>query len=671
MIEVKDIKKTYTMGSTQVHALRGVNLTIEDGDFVAIMGPSGSGKSTLAHILGLLDVPSSGSYKLNGKEVANMSEDSLAILRRNEIGFIFQQFNLLPRLNAYENVLLPIFYSKKPSGSQDAHELLKLVGLDQREDHRPNELSGGQQQRVAIARSLVNRPRMILADEPTGNLDSVSEKEIMKALKELNDQGITVVMVTHEDEIGAQAKRLIRMRDGAMQSDERLRPINAKNLSALPQRDPNTQAEPSDLLLPPPKNTSPETPSSSFGFKELGGHFQQGFKSLAGNKIRTALSMLGILIGVAAVIAMLALGTGAQRAIEKQLSSLGSNLLVLRSGGMRRGGVAQQAGEGTRLTRDDANAIKNQVPFIHNVGPYVNGRGQVGYLNKNWNTELLGATPNYTEIRAAVPNIGRFFTEEENMQRARVAVVGTTIVRELFNGQNPVGSIIKINKISFQVIGVLPEKGAGGWRDQDDLIVVPLATAMYRLLGKNYVDSMDIQVTEASMMDQVQSQTLQFLYTRKRVALSQRDDAFTIHNMADIQKALSQTNKTMTTLLASIAAISLLVGGIGIMNIMLVSVTERTKEIGLRKAIGAKKSDILMQFLVESVAVSVLGGVAGIFIGWGVCVAIASATEWTTSISLHSILISFGFSALIGIIFGIYPAQKASALHPIDALRYE
>lgn len=653
MIEIKDIKKTYTMGSTEVHALRGVSLSIEDGDFVAIMGPSGSGKSTLAHILGLLDVPSSGSYKLNNQEVARLSEDELAILRRNEIGFIFQQFNLLPRLNAYENVLLPIFYSKKATGEQDAHELLKLVGLAERGDHRPNELSGGQQQRVAIARSLVNRPRMILADEPTGNLDSVSEKEIMKALRDLNDQGITVVMVTHEDEIGAQAKRLIRMRDGAIQSDERLRPIHTQI--------PNSAS---------PRPTTP-TYTSTFGIRELGGHFQQGFKSLAGNKIRTALSMLGILIGVAAVIAMLALGTGAQKAIEKQLSSLGSNLLVLRSGGMRRGGVTQQAGEMTRLTREDAQTIERQVPYIQNVGPYVNGRGQVGYLNKNWNTELLGATTHYTDIRSATPQIGRFFTEEENMQRARVAVVGTTIVRELFAGQNPVGSTIKINKISFQVIGVLPEKGAGGWRDQDDIIVVPLATAMYRLLGKNYVDSMDIQVTEASMMDEVQRQTLELLYARKRVALSQREDAFTIHNMADIQSALSQTNKTMTTLLASIAAISLLVGGIGIMNIMLVSVTERTKEIGLRKAIGAKKSDILMQFLVESVAVSVLGGVAGIAIGWAVCTAIGSVTEWSTSISLHSILISFGFSALIGIIFGIYPAKKASALHPIDALRYE
>lgn len=650
MIEIKSISKVYQMGTNKVHALRDVSLTIEDGDFVAIMGPSGSGKSTLAHILGLLDVPTSGSYNLNGKEVSRLTEDELAVLRRDEIGFIFQQFNLLPRLNAYENVLLPIFYSKKETGLEDADKLLERVGLKTRADHRPNELSGGQQQRVAIARSLINRPNMILADEPTGNLDSVSEVEIMKTLQELNAQGITVVMVTHEEEIGKQAKRLIRVRDGVIQSDERLVPLQ------------KTQR--------PHSKTSVEQ-KSRVPLSEIWGLFQQGLKTLAGNKIRTALSVLGILIGVAAVIAMLALGKGAQKAIEDQLSSLGSNLLVLRSGAMRVGGVALQTGEFTRMTREDSLAIEKQIPFIKNVAAYVNGRTQVSHTNKNWNTEIIGTVPSYVDIRMAKPTLGRFFTEEENTRRSRVAVVGMTIVRELFSGDNPIGSTIKINKVSFQVIGVLPEKGATGWRDQDDLVVIPLATAMYRVLGKDYVDSIDIQVTEAEEIENTQAKILELMLSRKRLPPSRQEEAFDIRNMADIQKALSESNKTMTMLLASIAAISLLVGGIGIMNIMLVSVTERTKEIGLRKAIGARKIDILLQFLVESVVVSIVGGAAGIALGWSICMAIGAITGWAMSISWQSIVISFGFSAIIGIIFGIYPAKKASGLHPIEALRYE
>jgi macrolide transport system ATP-binding/permease protein len=652
MIQVNQITKTYKMGENVVQALRGVSLTIEDGDFVAIMGPSGSGKSTLAHILGLLDVPSEGSYQLNGREVSGLNEDELAVLRRDEIGFIFQQFNLLPRMNAYENVLLPILYSKKETGEADAHALLDRVGLGPRADHRPNELSGGQQQRVAIARSLVNRPRMILADEPTGNLDSVSEKEIMKALKELNEQGITVVIVTHEDEIGEQAKRLIRMRDGVIQSDERRIPLNAI------QARPEIKAESSEAV-------------SSFHWSEVFEHFRQGLKTLAGNKVRTALSVLGILIGVAAVIAMLALGKGAQKAIESQLSSLGSNLLVLRAGAMRVGGVAQQAGATTRLTYEDAQAIEAQVKSTKHVSPSVNGRAQVTYLSKNWNTQVLGAAPAYAEMKSAVPTVGRFFTEEENKSRARVAVIGMTVVREVFGDENPIGAMIKVNKVSFQVIGVLPEKGATGWRDEDDIVVVPLLTAMHRLLGKSWVDSIDIEIRDAADLDPAQDEILELMYSRKRVALSQREDAFDIRNMADIQEALAQSSKTMTMLLASIAAISLLVGGIGIMNIMLVSVTERTKEIGLRKAIGARRQDILLQFLAESIVVSAVGGLAGIALGWAISLSIATFTGWATSVSPESVFVSFFFSALIGIIFGIYPAKKASMLHPIDALRYE
>ena len=650
MIEIKNVTKTYQMGDTTVHALRGVSLTIEDGDFVAIMGPSGSGKTTMANVLGLLDVPSSGSYKLNGREISQLSEDDLAVLRREEIGFIFQQFNLLPRMSAAENVALPLLYSGHENEEKFEYKLLKNVGLGTRSDHKPKELSGGQQQRVAIARSLINKPKMILADEPTGNLDSVSEKEIMKILHDLNEQGITIVIITHEDEIGEQANRLIRMRDGVVQSDERKKTFKKR------------EAKKAEIEI--------ET-AAKLNAAEVVEYFRQGLKTLLANKVRTCLSMLGILIGVAAVVATLAIGNGAQRAIEKQLASLGSNLIVLRSGAVRVAGVSQEAGATTRLNFEDAKALKNELSEVKEVSPSVNGRGQVTYLNKNWSTQIIGAAPPYARIRAAQPLVGRFITDEENSKRARVAVIGETVISELFGDKNPIGEMIKINKVNFQIIGILPQKGANGWQDQDDVIVIPILTAMHRLLGKEYVDSIDIEAKNAESIDDMQEKIMDLMYARKRVPFSQRKDAFQIRNMADVKETLSESSKTMSILLSSIAAISLLVGGIGIMNIMLVSVTERTKEIGLRKAIGAKKRDILMQFLAESVVVSVVGGLAGIVLGAGSAKILSTLAGWDTLVSINSVLLAFSFSVFIGLLFGIYPARKASDLAPIDALRYE
>lgn len=641
------------MGDTIVYALRDVSLTIEDGDYVAIMGPSGSGKSTLMHILGLLDVPSEGSYKINEREVSHLSEDDLAILRRETIGFIFQQFNLLPRMSALENVTLPLLYSRLPEGTSYGTNLLDRTGLGTRIFHKPNELSGGQQQRVAIARSLINRPQIIFADEPTGNLDSVSEKEILAILKELNEQGITVVIVTHEEEVGQQAKRLIRMRDGSVLSDERMAPLPEKN----------NNKELNKTIKDPHKKLN-------ILFEAIE-YLKLGFKTLAANKVRTGLSMLGILIGVAAVIAMLAIGRGAQKAIETQLSSLGSNLLVLRPGAVRVGGVSQESGTTTRLSIEDSQYIKDQLDFVKYVSSNVSGRGQVAFQNKNWSTQILGGSASYALIHSASPEIGRFYTEIDNQKRARVAVIGMTVVREVFGKKSPIGEMIKINRVNFQVIGILPEKGANGFRDQDDVVVIPVLTAMHRLLGKDYVDSIDLEITAPDKMELAEDKIIEMMNTRHRVPLALKKGTFEIRNMADIQAAVQQSSQTMSLLLSSIAAISLIVGGIGIMNIMLVSVTERTREIGLRKAIGARRWDILAQFLAESVVVSAVGGVIGIILGWLITVGINYFSGWSTSISPSSVILSFFFSASIGVIFGIYPARKASLLNPIDALRHE
>lgn len=655
MIQLHNVTKSYQMGELEVQALRSVSLTIDDGDFVAIMGPSGSGKSTLMHILGLLDVPTTGSYQLHGEEVSRLSEDELAILRRDEIGFIFQQFNLLPRMPAWQNVSLPLLYSQKSFDQAKAEGLLAQVGLQNREGHHANELSGGQQQRVAIARSLINSPNILFADEPTGNLDSKSEKEIMDILRSLNAKGITVVVVTHEEEIGAQAKRLIRMRDGVIQSDER--------------REPLQSTSPVEQI----KHGAEKTGTSPWREKlaETIEYFNQGYRTLAANKVRSALSMLGILIGVAAVVAMLALGNGARQSIEKQLTSMGSNLLIVRAGNVRVGGVAQESGVRIRITTDDAHAMKTEISAVKNVVSNLQGRAQVTYLNKNWNTTLMGVSNSFESVRASTPVEGRFFSDAEAQRRALVALIGATVARELFGDKSPLGAVVKINRINFQVIGLLPEKGAAGPQDQDDRIVIPVQTAMYRVFGRDYLDSVDVEVARADQISEVEDSVKQVLNRRHRVPLSAQENAFQIFNMSDLQAAINSSSKTMSMLLASIAGISLIVGGIGIMNIMLVSVTERTREIGLRKAIGGRKKDILMQFLAESVVVSLMGGLAGILLAWLLTLVLAFATGWPISITLSSVLVSFFFSAFIGIVFGIYPAKKASELHPIEALRFE
>jgi len=654
MIELRHITKTYKMGSVEVRALRDVSLKITQGEFVAIMGPSGSGKSTLMHIVGFLDRPDSGAYLLGGRDITELGDDELAILRNRLAGFVFQQFHLLPRVSAVENAELPLIYAGRRHLKDKAHEKMREVGLSERESHRPNELSGGEQQRVAIARSLVNEPLIVFADEPTGNLDTKSEEEIIALLEGLNEKGKTIVMVTHEQEIAARAQRIIRMRDGEVVADERKK-IKRKKPVAMPQ----------DLSIDAILSESRQTLAQA-AFMD---HFRQALHAIVSHKMRSFLSMVGILIGIASVIAMLALGQGAKESITKQLASLGSNLLAIRPGASQMGGVSLEAGAVTRFTLQDADAIA-KLTEIRMVSPSVNGRGQLVYSNKNWNTLVLGTGINYAPMRASVPAIGRFFTDEELRKRDKLVVLGTTVVANLFGDANPIGATIKINRINFKVIGVMPKKGATAFRDQDDIAIMPITTAMYRVMGKQYVDTIDAEVRDPLLMDEAQDSISKLVIKRHNLT-KDRQDTFNIRNMADIQATLQSTTKTMTWLLGSIAAISLLVGGIGIMNIMLVSVSERTREIGLRKAIGARKMDIMVQFLIEAVLMTMSGGIAGIVFGVGMSFLLALLAGWATRVSIFAIWLATTFSLFVGVGFGLWPARQAARLNPIEALRYE
>ncbi|MEW5896023.1 MAG: ABC transporter permease [Candidatus Omnitrophota bacterium] len=653
MIRLEGVTKTYSSGPSGVTALNQVSLTIERGEFVAIMGASGSGKSTLMHILGLLDSPTEGKYFLCGKDVSSLTEDERAQLRNSVMGFIFQKFYLLPRLAAQGNVSLPLVYRGNQNEGHKAIETLEIVGLRDRAHHHSNQLSGGQQQRVAIARALIGDPLILFADEPTGNLDSHSTGEIMSLLEELHGQGRTIIMVTHEADVAAHAGRVLTMRDGMIVDDTR------KSRAVLRSAAVNEGVNIDDIFHQ----------KMAGGSAEIRDHLRQAWFAILANKVRTILSVLGVLIGVGAVIAMMALGEGANAAIKEQMKSLGANVLSIRSGPRQHGRVSLEAGTVTRLTMADSEAV-GRLPLVKASSAEVTGRAQVVYGNKNWNTRIDGVGEKYEQIQSATPLMGRFFTSAEAARREKVAVIGMTVLNELFPNEYPIGKTIKINRSNFRVIGVLPSKGQRGWHDQDDVIVIPINTAMYRVLGKDYVDSIEADIVSTEQIEPAK-ELIAGLIMKRHLLGPEDTESFNIRDMTEIKEMFTSTTRTMTLLLSFIAVISLVVGGIGIMNIMLVSVTERTNEIGLRKAIGARQKDILAQFLIEAVMLTVLGGLVGIFLGCGASFLLSHFAGWATRISVAAILASLIFSVLVGIVFGLWPAYKAAQLSPIDALRYE
>ncbi len=700
VIDVRNLTRTFLVGDVEVHALRGVDLSVERGEFVAIMGASGSGKSTLMAILGCLDPPSGGHYFLEGVDVAALAEPELAKLRGERLGFVFQSFNLLARTSALENVALPLFYSD--SASDGVHRLdkarsaLKLLGLADREKNTPAQLSGGQQQRVAIARALINGPSVLFADEPTGNLDTKTSHEIMETLVALNrDQGVTIIVVTHESDIAAYAGRVITMRDGRIISDERRKPTAAP---AAAQSASAADASAAALIFHPRESAAAGAARvSTLAFASM--IVSAAIQAIGRNKLRSALTMLGVFIGVAALIAMVAVGNGANAAVRKQIESLGTNLAVVIPGAVLTGGARSGFGSASTLTVADAQAIRREAANVALVAYLMRQMGQVQVGNQNWTTNVQAVSVNYPPVTNWTIESGRGITPEDEKSAALVVVIGRTVQNQLFaHGENPLGATILIKGFPLRVVGVLTAKGQSMWgQDQDDLVMIPFKTGEEKVLGvaspnqatnltalyplapnpfnlqprlTGYVNSIYVQATAQDKILTAIAEINLILIRRHRIKPTDIKD-FDIRNLSQIAETAEGSSRVMAILLAIVASISLLVGGIGIMNILLVSVTERTREIGLRMAVGAQRMHVLMQFLAEAVLISVSGGVAGIIAGVVISEIIALFSQWSSPVSLGAIVIGFAFSAAVGIFFGYYPAQKAARLDPIQALRYE
>ena len=639
LIRVRGVSRAFPAGDEMVWVLKDVDLDIEAGEMMAIIGASGSGKSTLMNILGCLDRPTTGSYWIEGRETSKMSVDELAALRRERFGFIFQRYHLLGDLSAASNVEVPAIYAGRSRSDRHkrAISLLTRLGLAERTGNIPGKLSGGQQQRVSIARALMNGGEIILADEPTGALDTHSGAEVMKILRELHAEGHTIILVTHDKKIAEHADRVVEISDGVIISDERN--ISKSAATARPIRE--------------------HAPDAGWrgAIDRMTEAFRMAGAAIWAHKMRSLLTMLGIIIGIASVAAISALGAGSQQQILSSISSLGTNTIEVRAG---KGFGDLEAGKIRTLVPE---ALVNQ-PYVDSVTPTVTTSVTVKRAAVAVNASVTGVGADFFRVRGLELAHGQLFDAQDVTAYSQNVVIDANAARDLFPDRvNPVGQVILLGTMPARVVGVTKRENSFGPAVDTLTVYAPYTTVMGRMLGRPNVDGITVRIRDDVDPGNVEAAVSRLLERRHGA----KD--FFLTNSATIRETIETTTQTLTLLISSVAVISLIVGGIGVMNIMLVSVTERTKEIGVRVAVGARRSDILSQFLIEAVMVCLVGGFMGVMLALGISALFnLLSPDFKMIFSSGSIMVAFTCSTLIGIVFGFLPARNAAKLDPIEAL---
>ncbi|EPF70101.1 MacB family efflux pump subunit [Acinetobacter rudis] len=652
LLEVKQLTREFPAGESTVQILKSIDLKIYSGELVAIVGQSGSGKSTLMNILGCLDRPSSGSYQVNGRETRELEPDELAKLRREYFGFIFQRYHLLGDLSAAGNVEVPAIYAGVEASvrQQRAKQLLTELGIGDKTQNRPSQLSGGQQQRVSIARALINGGDVILADEPTGALDKNSGIEVMRILRELNALGHTIILVTHDINVAKNATRIIEISDGHIISDQ-----------------PNVPEQQAVAPLGHESKTHRQQKKAS-AWRSVIDRFTEAFRmallAMNAHRMRTFLTMLGIIIGIASVVSVVALGKGSQQQILENISSLGTNTITVFQG--RGFGDNSKTAQAKTLIPADAEALALQ-PYVDGISPSSNSNVTARFKDVEAATTVNGVSEDFFYVRGMQFSEGQAFDKQSVRVMAQDVVIDSNTKEKFFpDGSDPLGQVILLGSVPSRIIGVIDVQK--GMFNSDSLnVYLPYSTVLSRMLGQSNVRSIIVRVKDQYSSTAAENAILSLLEQRHGTL-----DVFT-QNSDSIRETVEQTTATMTLLVSAIAVISLVVGGIGVMNIMLVSVTERTQEIGVRMAVGARQSDILQQFLIEAILVCLLGGVLGVLLSLGIGQLVEHFAKGTLQMaySTTSIVAAFVCSTLIGIVFGFIPARNAAQLDPVDALSRE